>query len=147
MTLKRTQIVRSSVPLKRSKPKAKRGTSTAALKRDALKAWGAYIHARDQVCQYCGKADGKLDAHHIMIRSFAATATDEGNGVLLDFQHHQLMHSDPMKAVIFYTKLLGQEGYEALRLKAYNGKDQRYPASFWKAECERLSGLLAGINQ
>ena len=138
--MKRTALTRST-PLKK-----KRGTSTAKLKRDALKAWGAYIHARDQVCQYCGKADGKLDAHHIMIRSFAATATDERNGVLLDFQHHALMHSDPMAAVVFYTQLLGQQGYEALREKAYEGRNQTMRAAFWRDEAERLSGLLEGLS-
>lgn len=127
--------------------KKKRGTSAAKEKARADKAWGAYIHARDKVCQYCGKADGKLDAHHIMIRSFSATRTDEACGVLLCFQHHQLMHSDAMAAFNFYLGRLGEEGYDVLRRKAYDGVGGKYPASWWISERLRLEALLAEVGQ
>lgn len=135
--MKRTALARSTKPLK-----AKRGTSTAAKKRKAVQLWGEYIHKRDQVCMRCYRMEGKLDAHHIMIRNFAYTAADEGNGVLLCFHCHGLMHSDPLEALKFYSKLLGVDGYQELREKAYEGQGKTLRAAHWDEAIARLSGLL-----
>jgi len=138
--MKRAALARSTVPLARV-----RKTPAAKAKKKADDAWRIYIHARDRVCQYCGKADGVLNAHHVMIRSFNATRCDENNGILLDFQHHALMHSDPLAAYNFYRLRYGPDGYAALREKAYNGRNGKYPASFWVSEAARLTALLDAL--
>jgi hypothetical protein len=130
--------------VKRPGVRAQRAGQPAALKRRATALWGEFIHRRDVVCQVCGKASGKLDAHHVMVRQFNATRTYEANGVLACFQDHQKLHSDPHFAVCFYTERFGELGYEALRRKAYDGVAGKYPASFWKAEIERLERALDG---
>lgn len=134
--------------MKRTAVKRKRGTSAARERAKALTLWGRYIHLRDVYCQYCGKADGQLQAHHIIRKEFNATRTAEENGVLLCGWtcHRKVMHEDAFAAVQFYTRLLGVEGYEALRQKAYDGKDAKYPVSFWREEIERLSKLLEGLE-
>ncbi len=137
--MKRTELKRSGPPARTRK------TPAAKAKKRADDAWRAYIHARDQVCQYCGKAGGVMNAHHVMIRSFNATRTDENNGILLCFQDHALMHSDPMQAVRFYMRRFGDGVYAALREKAYEGRNQKYPASFWLEEVERLQAKLGEL--
>jgi hypothetical protein len=133
--------------VKRTPLKRKSGTSVAKEKAKATKLWGQYIHARDEVCQVCGGGDGKLDAHHIIVREFNATRTDELNGMLVHaFPCHQsVLHGDPFRAVQIYTERLGVEGYKLLREKAYNGRLGKYPASYWRDETERLSKLLGEL--
>ena len=151
--MKRSAIARS-VPLARTgKPKAKRAVKKRAktagqLRKEATTLWGRYIHARDVYCQYCGKGGGLLNAHHILPREMNATRTDEGNGVLLCARpcHLGVMHGDPFAAVQFYTRLLGVEGYEALRQKARDGLYKKYPVDYWRREVERLSGLLGALD-
>lgn len=138
--MRRTEIKRSSKPIAK-----KRGTSTAAKKRKAVHLWGVYVHARDVYCQRCGKADGKMDAHHVLIRSFAATVADDRNGVLLCFKCHGLMHSDPMEALAFYTRRYGVEGYQNLRERAYEGQGKTLRAAHWDEAIARLSALLEGL--
>lgn len=134
--MKRSAIARTSGV------KKKRGTSAAKEKAKATKLWGEYIHKRDVVCRFCGRADGKLDAHHVLIRTFSSTRTDENNGVLLCYRDHQLMHSDSLEAVRFYVREFGGDDYLALRQKAYDGVGGKYPASFWVDEQRRLQKLL-----
>lgn len=125
--------------------KPKRPPAARVMRDRATKAWGQYIHLRDEVCRYCGRADGKLDAHHVMVREYSATRTDENNGMLLCFRCHQVMHSDPHIALSLYWSCLGVEGYEALRQKAQAGVGAKYPASFWAAELERLTALREAL--
>lgn len=53
--------------------------------------WSLVIKARDKKCQWCGKKEGKLDAHHIITkaRSGFAGRWDIQNGVLLCFYCHR----------------------------------------------------------
>jgi hypothetical protein len=132
--------------MRRAAPKKKRGTTTAAKKRKAIELWGKYVHARDVFCQRCGKGDGKLDAHHVLIRNFAMTAADEGNGVLLCFKCHGLMHSDPLEAIRFYERRYGHQGYEALRMRAYEGQGKTLRAAHWDEAIERLTCLLGDTD-
>ena len=140
--MKRSPMPRATKPIAK-----KRGTSTAAKKRRAIQLWGQYVHARDQFCQRCGKADGKLDAHHVLIRNFAITAADETNGVLLCFKCHGVMHSDPMEAILFYEQRFGPDGYRELRRKAYEGQGKTLRAAHWDEAIERLGALLEEVNQ
>ena len=129
------------------RPKTRGKTPTAAtLKRKADRLWGEYIHRRDQQCRFCGKRDGKLDAHHICIRSFAATRTDEQNGLLLCWPtcHQNVAHGDPFRAVLLYTDILGADAYAALRAKAQAGVKAN--AMHWRAEVARLTALLSELE-
>lgn len=57
--------------------------------------WGIVIHNRDDRCQWCGKQDGKLDAHHIFGRTNKSTRWDTKNGILLCFYcHHYRIEKD-----------------------------------------------------
>ena len=83
--------------------------------------WGELIHLRDKQCQFCGKRDGKLDAHHICVRTFKATRFEPDNGILLCFRCHQdIAHGDPFTAVLHYERLRGDR-YRELREQAYAG--------------------------
>lgn len=128
---------------KRLKPK--RATTTAALKRQALTKWGAVIHLKYDACQFCGRRDGKLDAHHIVDRGYAATFADSTNGVLLCATHHTLglqsVHRDSQFAVNLYALILGVDGYAALNAKAYAGV--RANRAFWEGEIAKLDAELA----
>jgi hypothetical protein len=141
-----TPIPKAPKRTKVSGVRVQKAGTAAALKRKATKLWGEYIHQRDRVCQVCGKADGKLDAHHILIKSYMATRADPANGVLLCASHHTLgkdsVHNDPVFAVNFYSARLGIDGYEALQRKARDGVNGRYPASFWKERVDELERLL-----
>jgi HNH endonuclease len=142
--MKRSEIKRSSALPRNRKPLApKRKTSTAAKKRKAVQLWGEYVHARDKYCQRCGKGDGKLDAHHVLIKNFAMTAADESNGVLLCFKCHGLMHSDPQEALQFYSRHFGIDGYQELRERAYSGVGKTLRAAHWDEAIERLNMKLA----
>jgi hypothetical protein len=130
---------------KKSKPKK---ASTEENKATAL--WGEYVHVRDVVCQACGRATGKLDAHHMIPRSYKAVRADETNGVLLCVPHHtgrDGCHNDPEFAMNLYAKVLGVPGWAALRAKARAGVGKKYPAEFWIAEQDRLKALLAGLRE
>lgn len=155
--MKRPELARASKPLGRSTPlkkvratprkKVKRAKTASQLRKEATTLWGRYIHQRDVYCQVCGKGDGKLDAHHLIRREFNATRTDEQNGMLVHAFpcHNTVLHGDPFRAVQIYSERLGIEGYAALRQKAYDGQNQRYPVSFWRDECERLQKLLEAL--
>lgn len=133
-----------SLPRNRKPLAAKRKTSTAAKKRKAVQLWGEYVHARDIFCQRCGKTYGRMNAHHVMVRRFAATFADPENGILLCSNPcHALMHDDPLEALRFYSARFGVEGYAALRERAQAGIGQVMRGSFWDDAIERLRGLLA----
>lgn len=134
-------MTRECTPIPKKAKRVKAQSSTP-LRNKATKLWGQYVHQRDRVCQVCGRADGKLDAHHVMVRQFSATRCDPDNGVLVCFRCHQLLHSDPLRAVEFYTQRYGQRGYEALRLKAYSGVSGKYGVDYWRARITELEGLL-----
>jgi hypothetical protein len=129
--------------MRRAAPKKKRGTSTAAKKRKAVALWGEYVHARDIYCQRCGKSSGRMNAHHVMVRRFAATFADPDNGILLCSNPcHALMHDDPLEALRFYSQRFGVDGYQKLREKAQAGVGQTMRGDFWDAAIERLEGLM-----
>lgn len=127
------------IPKKRT---AKRGGATA-WKKKATKKWGEYVHARDRVCQVCGRGDVKLDAHHIMPRTYPATRALAANGLLLCVQHHtgrDGVHSDPQMALELYHRVLGVDGYERLRAMALAGA--KTSVDFWKEQHDVLTKLL-----
>lgn len=133
-------------PIPKRKTTRRRAQSVTALRNKATRLWGEYVHLRDKRCQVCGRADGKLDAHHVMVRQFNATRADPENGVLVCFRDHQMLHSDPMRAVEFYTSRYGADGYEALRQKAYDGVSGKFGVDFWREQIAELEGLLERVR-
>ena len=146
--MKRTAIARSSVPLARTgKPKVKRGTTTAALKRKATVLHSQYVRARDGACVRCGRSEGvQLQCAHIVGRTAAYTRTDENNAACLCAGcHHTLTHA-PHEHVAFFTAYLGGwETYQALIDKAREGLGKTLREDFWQGEIERLSKLLEAL--
>lgn len=123
--------------------KKAKGPTAAALRRKADKLWGQVIHARDRGCRFCGRTDGKLDAHHVMVRTFNATRCDSANGLLLCFQCHQnVAHGDPFAAVLEYERIFGADGYRSLRELAYAGCKAN--VGFWR---ERVDALLDELDR
>jgi len=113
-------------PAKKARKASKRATTSDPKfwrkRADAL--WGKLVHERDRVCQVCGRATGKLDAHHILPRTFVATRWEPDNGVLVCWQHHAALHAraggDSFSAVLVYEGLRGAR-YQELRTQAYAG--------------------------
>lgn len=68
--------------------------NAARAKRSLDKLWAARIKARDESCQFCGRTEGRLNAHHIFSRRHLATRWDLRNGVLICFTCHQRAHND-----------------------------------------------------
>lgn len=123
--------------------KKKRKPKSPLAQADTL--WGAIIHLREDRCQFCGKRDGKMDAHHVLLRRFKATRTDTTNGVLVCFRCHQdVAHGDSWEAVKHYERILGHETYQALRDRAKAGVGAKYPESFWR---ERVAALELELAQ
>ena len=121
----------------------KRKPKSAKARADEL--WGAVIHLRYDRCCWCGRADGKLDAHHVMIRNYNSTRAVTENGILLCFRCHvPKAHGDPAAAFKFYTEWFGAEAYAALRQRAYDGEGKRYPESYWR---ERVAALELELAQ
>lgn len=133
----------------KKKPAKKRKPKSPMARADEL--WGAIIHLRFDRCCFCGKPAhaGKMDAHHVCVRSFKATRTDENNGLLLCWPkcHQDVAHGDPFAAVVHYTRIFGVDGYKALRDKAQAGVKAN--AAFWHSEVARLERVLAeeGLRQ
>lgn len=50
--------------------------------------WSKFVRERDGACEYCGKSDGRLNAHHFIRRGIAVTRYDIENGISLCVHHH-----------------------------------------------------------
>lgn len=115
-----TAPFRDVTPIPKQGPKPKTAKRPAAKPRSywakrADRLWGELIHLRDRYCQFCGKVDGKLDAHHIVIRTKHSTRWSPANGILLCFRCHQdIAHGDPWVAKEHYERLRGS-AYQQLR--------------------------------
>ena len=149
--MKRSAMPRSSVPLARTgKPKAKRGTTTAALKRKATTLHSQYVRARDGRCVRCGTTSGQLQCAHIISRRYTATRTDEWNAACLCAGCHRRLTEHPHEHVAFFQHWLntrnGALPFPRLVEKAYAGKDKVMRAEFWQGEIERLQGLLGALD-
>lgn len=143
MGVTRDVVTRFKEPKPVKKAAKKRKAKSPMARADEL--WGAVIHLRDSGCRFCGKVDGKMDAHHVCIRPFKATRTLTENGLLLCFHCHQnVAHGDPFKAVLMYERIFGHGGYQRLRAKALDGVGKKYPASFWR---ERVAALELELAQ
>lgn len=107
--------------------------------------WGELIHLRDKRCQFCGKGDGKLDAHHICVRTFKATRWEPDNGILVCFRCHQdVAHGDPFTAVLHYERLRGDR-YRELRELAYAGA--KFGIQDLRDICARLEAAIKDVQR
>jgi hypothetical protein len=141
--MKRTALARSTKPLK-----AKRGTSTAALKRKATALHSQYVRARDGRCVRCGAVTGQLQCAHIISRRYAATRTYGRNAACLCATCHRRLTEHPHEHVAFFTTWLGSwDEYQALIDRANNGVGIKFNSDFWQEEIRRLVGLLEEVNQ
>lgn len=144
-----TMPMRDVTPLPKQGPKVKVKKPTAkprshwAKRADRL--WGELIHLRDKRCQFCGKGDGKLDAHHICVRTFKATRWEPDNGILVCFRCHQdVAHGDPFTAVLHYERLRGDR-YRELRELAYAGA--KHTVQDLRDICARLEAAIKDVQQ
>jgi hypothetical protein len=69
--------------------KPKKQPSKKTLERKADRLWSKLV-CRKGYCEWCGKSDGKLDAHHIMGRARKNLRWDLRNGVCLCFRCHRI---------------------------------------------------------
>jgi 5-methylcytosine-specific restriction endonuclease McrA len=93
------------------------------LQKDCTKLWAEQIHARDGICQLCGKqrSQGKLDAHHIFSKAGHQNVRyDLDNGILLCFYCHRVKtHQQGGQDLgLWLVCKHGQEWYDNLRSKA-----------------------------
>jgi hypothetical protein len=138
-------LVRRTEMPRGKKPKSKRGTSTASLKRKATTLHSQYVRARDGACVRCGTTSGQLQCAHIISRRYAATRCDENAAACLCAACHRRLTEHPHEHVGFFTVYLGSwDAYQALIDKANAGKDTVMRAEFWQERITALSGLLGG---
>lgn len=137
-----TPIPKQGPKVKVKKPAAKPRTYWA---KRADRLWGELIHLRDRCCQFCGKRDGKLDAHHICVRTFKATRFEPDNGILLCFRCHQdIAHGDPFTAVLHYERLRGDR-YRELREQAYAGA--KHTVQDLRDICAELEAAIKDVQR
>lgn len=98
--------------------------------------WGMVIHNRDSECKWCGKSDGKLDAHHIHGRGLFVR-WDSRNGLLLCYRCHNFrIHTDHEGLRIVCIKMIGQNVYEQLYFWSRKAEPN--------VDFERLEAVLIG---
>ena len=73
-------------------------------KRD--RAWREAVKARDKVCQVCGEANKRLNAHHLIPRQFIEFRWDIRNGMLLCVRHHNFGKESAHKHPIWFARWL-----------------------------------------
>ena len=146
--MKRSAPLARTAPMKRGGKPRKESARTARKKADL--AWSQYVRARDNyTCQYCGRTDRLMNAHHVMIREFSATRCDPRNGITVCGIpcHTQVMHGQPNLADAFYYRHLGPVLLAEIRQKGYEGVGAKYGAPHWQAELENLRRLSALLEE
>lgn len=120
----------------------------------------SYLVRSRGACQRCGKPGedqtvripglgtfvlpiGGLDCAHIVPRRYVATRTDERNAWALDRGCHRRLgeHADEHMHLVAQT--IGMAQFDRLKTRALSG--QQGKDSFWLAEVDRLTALLAEV--
>lgn len=96
--------------------KTKRPNKTA-LKNKADRLFSLIVRKRDKVCQRCGTADD-LQCAHGFTRGYVSTRWDEQNAWALCRGCHLFYTHRPIEWADFMIDAMGEEAYDALRLKA-----------------------------
>lgn len=95
-------------------------------------------------CAACGDNDyRKLQCAHIVSRRYSVTRTDEDNAVALCWGCHRRFTDDPFAWVTWVYGYMGEEAYEALRVKARDGVGTKVD---WSAEADRLAAIWKRIE-
>jgi len=97
-----------------------RKPSKKTLKKKCDELWSKLIRQRaGNKCEYCGKSDGKIDAHHILSRRHFSVRWNLENGVALCRYHHQFFaHEDPVAFTEWLKTVKGNEVIDALIYEA-----------------------------
>jgi hypothetical protein len=127
--------------------RAQRAGTAAALKRKATTLHSQVVRARGR-CERCDAPPWKqLQCAHIVSRRYAATRTDENAAWCLCAACHRYLTENPFEHVLYATKTHGEDGYRALREKAYAGVGKVMKADFWRSEIARLAEVLEGMER
>jgi len=89
--------------------------STLKKKCDML--WGKLIRVRGR-CEWCGRMNMRLEAAHIISRTYTKTRHDLFNGLCLCSGCHRKGHKFPTLFTEMVIEKLGQEKLNELHLKA-----------------------------
>jgi len=93
------------------------------------KEWREAVMTRDRCCRICKKADGRLNAHHLIPKQFKEFRWDVENGIILCFQHHKVGKYSAHQNAIWFTEWL------------FNHRRWQYDYAIMKIyECERSNG-------
>lgn len=85
-------------------------------------------------CERCGESDySKLEAAHIISRTYSATRTDEKNAWALCHKCHARLTKWPREHSHFITETIGSEAYDEMRRRA-----ETVTKKDWTAELARL---------
>ena len=149
--MKRTTLKRKT-PLRRGKalrPKSKLrrrkdNSGSTYWRNKANKKWGEYVHL-PECCAMCGTRSRKLDAHHIITKTYPSTRCKVMNGILLCICCHKTSNylSAHGHAVAFSQWL------EANRPEQFKwiSEHKHTPGSCdYKADYERLCKLLETVK-
>lgn len=93
------------------------------------------------ICDKCYRADRDLQCAHIVGRRYSATRTDLANAWALCAGCHRRLTEHPDEHVAFAIQTHGIEGYELLRIKAYQGARMD-----WVAEVARLRAIAVDMG-
>lgn len=80
--------------------------SRKALRAKRDKEWREAVMARDKCCRICKRAEGKLDAHHLIPKPFKEFRWDLDNGIILCFQHHKVGKYSAHQNAVWFTQWL-----------------------------------------
>ena len=87
--------------------KSKANPRSMYWKNKADKAWGKYIHKRDEGCLVCGTTSKRTEAHHLISRARVITRHSPENGVLLCSYHHKFCPNEsPHAAPLQFSEFL-----------------------------------------
>lgn len=89
--------------------------------------WSEKVKKRDNyTCQKCGSTQKQLNSHHIFSRSHKSTRWDIDNGITLCVSCHKFnngsAHKDPEQFRTWIISIIGQNEYDKLQYKAFNGR-------------------------
>ena len=110
-------------------------------KNRADKAFGEYIHKRDEGCLVCGTIYAKLDAHHLISRGNLPTRHNPMNGVKLCVKHHKFdKECSPHMGPLGFSEFLRQNYPEKYDWVIQN--KWKYSKYNFKENYENLQRLL-----
>lgn len=87
------------------------------LKNKADKLFSEWIR-RDGKCEYCNRANVRLECAHIFSRRYISTRYEPINALCLCSAHHRWLHDQPIEGVEWIKNYLGEDIYDELRRKA-----------------------------